>query len=214
MVKIDRAHILDTTKKIGLRALLPNFLLVLFLILLHWIIISIWFYYNHDKQTIWTSLILGLLGGSFTVLTYFLWGLRRFFIKGYLIIHHEIIQLWLQPFCKKMSDRVLHSEALSVLDLKEGSLVKELKDYFTEKTQAAPKIIQKILRRVIRKLGYSDTLERNIKLIITKDSDQIANLIHEEIGNQLILASNRVVSRKIIYLIPINTVLMILLWLI
>lgn len=214
MVKLDRALMLDTTKKIGLRAFLPNFLLVLFLIFLHWIVISIWFYYNHDKQTIWTTLILGLLGGSFTVLTYFLWGLRRFFIKGYLIIHHEIIQLWLQPFCKKMTDRVLHGEAFSVLDLKEGSMVKELKDYLTEKTQTAPKIIQKILRRVTRKLGYSDTLERNIKLIIRKDSDQIAHLIHDEIGTQLILASNRVVSPKIIYLIPINTALLILLWVI
>lgn len=212
MAKLDKTLLLDTTKKIGLRALLPNFLLVAFLVFLHWIMISIWFYYNYDKQTIWTNLILGLLGGSFTVLTYSLWGLRRFFIKGYLIIHHEVIQLWLQPFCKKMTDRVLNNELFSVLELKGGSLVKELKDYLTEKTEKAPKIVQKMLRLTAKKLGYSETLERNIKLIITKDSDQIANLIHDEIGKQLILASNQVISPKIVYLIPINTVLLILLW--
>ena len=101
MQKVDKALLISTTKEVLRRAFLPNALLVPFVILLHWIAISIWYSYNYDHQDVFTNIVIGLLGGSFTVLTYFFWGLRRFLIKAYLIIHHNIVQLWLQPFCKK-----------------------------------------------------------------------------------------------------------------
>ena len=111
-----------------------------------------------------------------------------------------------------MADRILHGDLMNELELKEGSLAKEWTDYLTEKSNDLPPLIKKIFRRVLRKVGYSNTIERNIKLVINKDSDEIANLIHDELGYQLIKASNSLIPAKIIYIIPINIILMILLW--
>ncbi|NOQ70645.1 MAG: hypothetical protein GQ574_01505 [Crocinitomix sp.] len=212
MAKLTKEIAIDTTKEVLRRAFLPNALLVPLLILLHWIIISIWFAYNYDHQNIITHIIVGLLGGSFTILTFFFWGLRRFLIKAYLIIHYNIINLWLHPFCKNMADKILNNDLLDELEMGENGIVREWVNYLNEKSKTLPKIIQRIIKMVLRKVGYSDDLAYKIKLIVNKDTDEIAHLISDELSYRLIAASNRVVPAKIIYLIPINIILIILLW--
>ncbi|MFT5818960.1 MAG: hypothetical protein ACI8ZM_000181 [Crocinitomix sp.] len=211
MAKLTKEIAIDTTKEVFRRAFLPNALFVPFLILLHWIVISIWFAYNYEQQNIITHIIVGLLGGSFTVLTYFVWGLRRFLIKAYLIIHYNIINLWLHPFCKKMADKILNNAAY-LEEIEVASLVMEFFEDIKERAKKLPKIIQWVIRLVIRSTGYTDELAYKIKLIGNKDTDEIAHLISDELSYQLIAASNRIVPAKIIYLIPINIILIILLW--
>jgi hypothetical protein len=212
MTKLTKTVVIDTTKELLRRALLPNALLVPFLIFIHWVVISIWFYYHYDQQNILTHLIVGLLGGSFTTFTYSMWGLRRFLIKAYLIIHYNIINIWLIPFCKRMAEKLLKSDYINEAEIEEAHIMMEWLRYLKEKSKELPKIVQFIIRMVLRKIGYTDELADKIKTLVNRDVDELAHIISDEISFQLIAASNRVVPAKIIYLIPINIVLIILLW--
>jgi hypothetical protein len=212
MAKLTKEIAIDTTKEVFRRAFLPNALLVPFLIFIHWLVIALWFYFNYDHQNVFTQIIVTLLGGSFTIMTYFLWGIRRFLIKSYLIIHYNIVNIWLHPFCKGIADKILNNGVLEEYELGENSIAQEWVTYLNEKSQTLPKIIRRIIKIVLRKFGYSDDLAYKIKLIVNKDSNEIAHLISDELSYRLIAASNRVFPAQIIYLIPINIILIILLW--
>ncbi len=212
MAKLTKEIAIDTSKEVLRRALLPNSLLAVLLIFLHWVIISLWLAFNYENQSWITNLIIIAVGGSSTVFTYFMWGLRRFLIKAYLIIHYNIINLWLHPFCKGIADKVLNGNLLEELKVEESSILHQWYTYVIDKSKDLPKFIQWIIRAVLRKVGYSDDLAHKIKLIVNKDTDEISHLISDEISYRLIAASNRLVPAQIIYLIPINIILIIILW--
>lgn len=209
---MNKTIIVNTLKEVLRRALLPNVILVPFIIFLHWTVVSIWLYYNYDHVDFRHKIILVGLGGGLPVLTYNLWGLRRFLIRAYLVIHNNIIQIWLHPYCKKMADHIIQSDLMNELEANRSSLVVEWIDYLKEKSQQLPTILRKIVQVVIRKIGYSNELDEKIRLLSNKNSDEIANVMNREIANRLIAASNQIVPAYIIYLIPINIILMILLW--
>jgi hypothetical protein len=195
-------------------ALLPNLLLVPFLIFLHWLILAIWFFYNYDDQGLSTRIIITLSVGFLVFFTYVLWCIRRFLIKAYSIIHYNMINIWLLPFSKTIADKVLNNDLLEELKLNDSSIIHEWRIYLLEKSQGLPSIIQRIIKMVLRKIGYTDDLAYKIKRIANKDTDEIANLMSDDISSRLIAGSHRVLPAQIRYLIPINIILIIVIWII
>ena len=207
---MNKAILKDTSKQLLRKALLPNLILVPFLIFLHWCIISIWFYFNHETESFFSNLSMGLIVGSISATSIFLWGMRRLIIRAYLIIHNNIISILLRPFCRMLAQDIVSKD----INPQDSIIFNEWIEYLNEKLQEYPRIIQKIVRLTVRKMGYTDELETQIKLVLNGDLDEISNLINERIGIKLVEASNLIIPAFVTYFIPINMILIIALWLI
>jgi len=130
-----------------------------------------------------------------------------------LIIHERLIRFWLDDFCGKITDELLKESNVESLKKLEKNILIRTVGMIKEKTATFPKLIRLLLNFVLKRFTpQSDQLHAYLKLIKEKDEDEIKLRINELIASKLIEASNRVIPFWVIYLIPINTILFILLW--
>jgi hypothetical protein len=194
------------------QALIPMTLVTILCIFIHWITVSIWLYNNYGETNGTKLIIITLLGGSLPVLAYGLWGLRRFIIKSYLIIHDKIIKFWLKDFSNHIATKLIANSEKIKEQNQPIKIIAEFKIWINEKVETLPVFIKKISNYIIRKAGLSDDIEQKIKLIEGGDIDKVSELIDYEITQIIIQSSNRVIPPFVIYLIPLNILLLIGLW--
>jgi hypothetical protein len=202
----------ETLKEIFKSAVLPNVVLASLLVFIHWVLISVWLLLNYDEHEAWKVALIGLLGGSLPAWIYGIWALRRFIIKGYRILHERVIKFWLKEFCDKIAaELVAKRELFKIEDSKAGIIVR-FKEWITEKAANQHAVVKWLVRFVLRKIGYTPQLNERVQLARQGNANDISTLINGEIEELIIRASHRVIPGWIVYLIPMNTLLFLLLW--
>ena len=201
-----------TVKGILLKALLPQLLLTASYILMHWLIVSFWLYLNHENTDNVKLLIVTLLGGFMPFFTYGLWALRKFLIKSYLMIHHKLITPWLLDFSDQTAEQMINNKDKIIEDNKNFEIILKFKDWIIDKTKNLPQFIKTVANYIIRKMGYPVELEQKLKFVKENNVVELSHVINTEISNALIESSYRIMPRIIFWLIPINIVLIICLW--
>ena len=205
------ADIKSVLKEILFKALLPQTLKIIVYVLLNWSMVSLWLYLNYEEIEGIKLLIITLLGGVIPIFAYGICALRKFIIKAFLIIHNRILKHWLNLYCAELALKVKNGELLLEKNL-QSEIVIQFKIWITKKIENLPVIIKKVSLYIIRKIGYSDSLEEKLKSLNKENADQISVLINEEFSRLLIESSHKIIPYYVIFLIPVNIILLIGLW--
>lgn len=209
----------QTTKKISeifkeilRRVVLPQVIVTILLVLLHWILITVWLAVNFDDYEPLHLIIISLLGGSLPIWAYGIWAFRKFVIKSYRILHDGLVRFWLKEFCDNIAKNIVQKRDLITPDDSSAEIIAHFKEWITAKSDNLPSILKRLIRYTLRKMGYTENLKQRILTAKSGNVDEISDLINEELSDRLIAASNEVIPGWIVYLIPINTILFIALW--
>jgi len=207
----NQPNIKAVLKEILFKALLPQSLKTIIYVLFNWFILSLWLYLNYEEISDLNLLIITLLGGSIPIFVYSIWAIRKFIIKAFLIIHNKILKYWLAQYCEELALKVKNGE-LSLEQNSQLEIVIKFKLWITKKIEGLPSLLKKVSLFIIRKIGYSTSLEERLKLLKKENVDQISTLLNEELSRLLIESSHRIIPYYVVVLIPIHIILLVVLW--
>lgn len=199
-------------KEILLKALLPQAILTIGYIFLHWFIVSLWLYLNYEEINNVKLLLIVLLGGSLPLFSYGVWSLRKFLIKAYLIIHNKLIKFYLKDFCDEMAHNITNKREHFIEENQHLEILLKFKVWIDKKVETLPSFIKMITTFVIKKIKHYDFNLQILALLKEANQQEISELLNKEISNLLVEGSNRVIPFSVIYLIPLNVILLIGLW--
>ena len=218
---ISKAEISLTLKELFFKAFIPQAAITSFYVICNWSIVTLWLTSNYNTYDTFQLLIIGLLGGTAPFVSYGVWAIRRFIVKSYLIIYDRIIHLWLEEFCNEIAIKISENKTDTTLskgnidsdNFDELEIIQKLRTWIVDKSQNFPIFIKKIIHFVLKKIDPTFEIEQRMKNFDFKNPKEISEFLKIELAKILIDASNRLIPYQVIYLIPINIILLITLWL-
>ncbi len=156
-IEVNRSPLV---KAILFRSLLPQVFYVMVLVIIHWAIASFWISLNFEIATKQKLTLVGLLTGIVPVITYGLWGVRRFLNKGYIIFHNRVVKCWIQDFSQSLARKIVKENYLKQLEAEQSSILHQLRVQLLQKNELFPSIIQRLFKFLLNKIGMNNDLDK------------------------------------------------------
>ena len=199
-------------KEILFKVFLPQVFYVFLLVIIHWLIATLWVSLNYNVASDKKLILVSLLSGLIPLVTYILWGIRRFLMKGYLIFHKRIVSYWIQDFSNTLADEIVRGNYLKNLKNEQNTVLSQFKTQLFKKMNRYPKYLQSLMKFILNKIGVDDSLDQQIKLIENGNIEEVALFLNQKISKLVLKANENLFPNWVAYLIPINTILFLVLW--
>ena len=209
---VSKDQIKEASKEVLLKGILLSYFLGSVFVILCWSTVLIWLWIYKDEYSTEKLGTASLLLGSTTVFIYGLWAFRRALVKSFRIILDIILDPAIKNRADQLSERIIdYGEKERTREILES--IGKFEDWVKEKTKNFPSLILFILKIVVRKLGYSEGLEAQVKAIKNDDKKTMSDGIHKFFRKMLISRSEKFIPKFIvIILIVFNILSLIGLW--
>jgi len=208
----EKEVVSSLVKAIVYRSLLPQVFYVMLLVILLWAIASLWFYLNYETASVQKLTLISLLTGGIPVITYSIWGIRRFLNKGYIIFHDRVVSLWIQEFSESLANEIVTKNYLIYLEKEQSSILNQLRMQLLKKVALFPAVIQRVFNSILNRIGINDDLDKQIRLVKNGKTGEISELLNRKISKLVLTTNDNLFPGWIKYLIPINTIMYLGLW--
>ena len=222
MYNPSKSSISDAVKDIFLKCVIPQVLATCIYVLLHWAAVTYWLSSRYQTYDSFKLMIIGLLGGSAPFLSYGIWAFRKLLISSFSVFYDHFIHHWLKEFCTEIADKITnktdHNRSIAdETELKDHNvdqlhIIQSLRNWIIEKSQDLPIILKKMTHFLAKKIDSTFEIEDKLKRLNSTDPEEISAFLKVELSQILTKTSRNIIPFQVIYLIPINIALLILLW--
>lgn len=198
-------------KGIIAKSLIPILILVSICVIFHWIILSVWFYMDYENADKTKIILMILIGGVLPVLSYGLAGLRRFLHKAYLIIHKTVVISWVKEYADQMALEIVNRDVVNTLE-KKNQNVEKFNTFISAKASKLPTLVKRIIKWVIKKINILEIIKFELKRLKRNDLQEISTQIEKFTCEKLIDVSKNLLPFWVLFLVPIQIIAFIVLW--
>lgn len=196
-------------KDVTIKALLPQIIIGIIALIINWINIGIWSAIKFSEFQTYVSIIIILVCVVLPIFIYFFRGSGLFFKKAYMIVHQEVITDLIKEFSLKITDEIF--KKTSNLEQNKPLIINRLKEWIKEKSITYPSRLKKVINFALKRIPLYDEIET-----IANNKNDNQEFVSTEIFNRLNTLVIDTVENAfpfwLSWLIPINLIIMLVIW--